>query len=255
MAEKSNIITAFVLDFETGGLDCVKCAATQISIHAVRLDTFDTMEKLNLYIKPYYYKANAKKVKKRVLKSKYEEEDEDEVLMTYTDSAEKVSGITLDKLYDDGLELEEVCQSIIDFVTRNTFEVQKAYKPIIVGQNILFDMGFMQQIMVYTGKWEEFCKLFRTHKDYFGNEQIYYLDTILLSQLALCHDKSVISYKLELVAERLSVELDDAHDADADVTATADIVRVLSARMRSDEGSISSVTFQKKKKTRDHFKI
>ena len=51
--EKGNVITAIVYDFETGGLDCTRCAATQISLHAVRLDTFEVMEKYSAYIYPY----------------------------------------------------------------------------------------------------------------------------------------------------------------------------------------------------------
>lgn len=42
--EKSNVVIAIVYDFETGGLDCTKSAATQISLHAVRLDTFEVTE-------------------------------------------------------------------------------------------------------------------------------------------------------------------------------------------------------------------
>ena len=39
------IIVAFTLDFETGGLDCQDCACTQIAIHAVRIDTFETIDR------------------------------------------------------------------------------------------------------------------------------------------------------------------------------------------------------------------
>ena len=51
--EKGNIVVAIFYDFETGGLDCTKSAATQISLHAVRLDTFEVMAKYNAYIYPY----------------------------------------------------------------------------------------------------------------------------------------------------------------------------------------------------------
>ncbi len=51
-AEKVNIVTAIIYDFETGGTDCTKCAATQISLHAVRLDTFEVMEKFSSYYFP-----------------------------------------------------------------------------------------------------------------------------------------------------------------------------------------------------------
>lgn len=254
--EKVNIVTGIVYDFETGGLDCNRCAATQISLHAVRLDTFEVMEKFNAYIYPYNKQSNAGKPARKVLKSKYESDDEE--LMDYETRALEYSAITMDMLYSMGRPLEEVCQDICDFIERNTFAVSGSNKPIMIGQNPLFDKGFMQQIMVYTGKWNQFCKLVRGAKDFWGNFQPLQLDTIVLSQLTFDNDKSVTSWKLELMAEKLGIDLDDAHDADADVTATREIVRVLTARMRDGDGNsnaIGSLAVEKREKLRDHFKI
>lgn len=47
--EKGNIIVGIFYDFETGGLDCTRSAATQISLHAVRLDTFEVIDRYNSY--------------------------------------------------------------------------------------------------------------------------------------------------------------------------------------------------------------
>lgn len=255
--EKTNIVTAIVYDFETGGLDCVTCAATQISLHAVRLDTFEILDKYNAYIYPYNRQSDAGKTAKKVLKSKYENDSEDE-LMLYEKRALEVSGVTMDMLYTMGKPLEDVCVEICDFIENNTFPVVAANKPILVGQNPLFDKGFMQQIMVYTGNWARFSKLVRGAKDFFGNFQPAQLDTIILSQLTFDNDKSITSWKLELMAEKLGIDLDDAHDADADVTATREIVRILTARMRDSDGNsnaIGSLATEKREKLRDHFKI
>ena len=46
-ANEKVILTAIVLDFETGGLDPKKAAATQLSMHAIRLDTFEVLETFN----------------------------------------------------------------------------------------------------------------------------------------------------------------------------------------------------------------
>ena len=254
--EKSNVVTALVLDFETGGLDCNNCAATQISIHAVRMDTFELMEKINYYIYPYNKKTPKKK--KKVLRSKYEieEESENENLMAYEERAMDISGITMTQLEQSGMNLEDVCKEIIAFIKRNTLNVSQACKPILVGQNILFDIGFLQQIMLYTELYDDFCKVVRCKKDYWGNYQPYYADTIILCQLAMDNDKSIVTWKLESEAERLGVELDDAHDADADVTATEDIMQVLALRMRNEESDgDGGVVLRKKEKTRDYFKI
>ena len=254
--EKTNIVTLIVYDFETGGLDCNRCAATQISLHFVRLDTFEVMEKYNAYIYPYNKKADMGKPKKKALKSKYDIEEEE--LMDYEDRALEVSGITMDMLYSMGKPIEDVCAEICDAIERNTFLVSSANKPVMVGQNPLFDKGFMQQIMVYSGMWTRFCKLVRGSKDFFGNFQPLQLDTIVLSQMTFCNDKSIMTWKLEMSAERLNIELDDAHDADADVTATREITRVLTARMRNSDGNsnaVGSLAVEKREKLRDHFKI
>lgn len=55
--EKTNVVTAIVYDFETGGKECDRCAATQVSLHAVRLDTFEVTGKYSAYIYPYNKKA------------------------------------------------------------------------------------------------------------------------------------------------------------------------------------------------------
>lgn len=255
--EKGNVVTAIVYDFETGGLDCTKCAATQISMHAVRLDIFEIMDKYNSYIYPYNKKADICKPKKKVLKNKYDTEEEE--LMEYGETALKVTNITMDMLYKMGKPLEDVCDEICDFVEKNTLPVVAANKPFMIGQNPLFDNGFMQQIMLYTGRWARFIKLVRGNKDFWGNFQPAQLDTIILSQLTFDNDKSITTWKLEAMAERLGIDLDDAHDADADVTATREIVRVLTARMReqtsSNSNAIGSLNVEKTEKLRDHFKI
>lgn len=255
--EKTNVVTAFFYDFETGGLDCVECAATQISIHAVRLDTFEVMDKYCSYILPYKKKEDIGKPKRKVLKSKWDQVEEDS-LLRYDDKALEITGITMEMLYTMGKPLEVVCREICDFIAKNTLPVVASNKPFFVGQNPSFDKGFMQQIMLYTGLWNEFTKLVRGHKDFWGNFQPDQLDTIMLSQLTFDNDKSVSTWKLEAMAERLGVDLDDAHDADADVTATREITRILTSRMReSSEGgnAVGSLKVDKKEKLRDYFKI
>lgn len=255
--EKGNVVTAIVYDFETGGLDCTRCAATQISLHAVRLDTFEIMEKYQAYIYPYNKKSDIGKPKRKVLKQKWDI-DEDGELMEYEVKALEYSDISMDMLYQMGKPLEEVCREICDFIARNTLPVVAGNKPFMVGQNPLFDKGFMQQIMLYSGLWGEFCKLVRGAKDFWGNFQPDQLNTIILTQLTFDNDKSISTWKLEAMAERLGIDLDDAHDADADVTATREIVRVLTSRMRNGGGNsnaVGSLEAEKKVKLREHFKL
>jgi len=176
--EKETYLTLIVLDFETGGLSCQECAATQISMHAVRLDTFETVDTLNLYIKPYVSKETEIKPVKKVVKTKYEIEEEEEEskehLMTYDQEALNVSGITMDMLYSRGEELKEVCDKILSFIKDNRKTKGMFNKVILGGQNILFDIGFLQQIMTYTGKYDKLSSYVDGTYDYFGNFQPYY---------------------------------------------------------------------------------
>ena len=108
--------------------------------------------------------------------------------------------------------------------------------------------------MAYGGKLKEFAKVFAGITDFWGNFQPHYVDTIDLGKLTFAGDPEVTSYKLELLAERLGIELDDAHDADADVTATLNVAIVCSNRLRNSDGSSTGAGLQKKEKSRTHFK-
>lgn len=251
-------MTAIVFDTETGGLDCQKCGVIQVSFHAVRLDTFEVIDKLNVYIKRYSRPATFDKPKRKVLKSKYDSDEETEIPMEYNAAAEKVHGITKEMQERLGLEPSEACQQMIDFIKRNTLNSSKTAKPFFIGQNPMFDEGMIEQLFVITGLWDELTKVVRGNKDFWGNYHFAMLDTIIISQLTFNNDPSIGSWKLEMSAERFGIEMDDAHDADADVTATREIVRVATARMRENSGNsneIGGLVVEKQRKLRDHFKI
>ena len=196
--EKSTAITAIVFDTETGGLDCQKCGVIQVSFHAVRLDTFEVMEKLNVYIKRYSRPADLGKPKRKVLKSKYDKEEEvTDIPMEYGAAAEKVHGITKEMQERLGIEPVEACQMMIDFIKRNTLANGRGTKPFFIGQNPMFDEGMIEQLFVIAGLWEELIKLVRGNKDFWGNFHFAMLDTIIISQLTLNNDPSIAAWKLE----------------------------------------------------------
>ena len=257
MAAPSNdkpIIVAFTLDFETGGLTAQDCACTQIAIHAVRIDTFETIDRYVRYIAPYNQQSDKGTVKRKVLKSKYDQEDT--VSMKYEEKALTYSAITMEMLETMGVDIKEVAADVVQFIKKNTLTKSRNMKPFFIGQNIPFDVSFLQQLMEYGGMMKEFSKIVRGQVDFYGNFQPLYVDTIVLGQFALSHLEGVTSYKLEILAERLGIELDDAHDADADVTATTHIAMILSQRMRSTAGSdVGEMVMTKKEKSRTHFKI
>ncbi len=255
MAPKTEqkIYTGIGLDFETGGLECRECACTQISLQAVRLDTWQVMERYDTYIAPYC-RQDAGLARKKMLRTRHERAREEYVPMKYEQVALDYSGITMDVLRSQGADIQAIAGEVIAFAKRNTLSGGKQCKPVLIGQNIAFDIGFLQQMMNYAGLVSEFEKTFAGTKDYYGNFQPHYIDTLHIGRLAFAADEEVTSYKLELIASRLGVELDDAHDASADVTATLDILGVYASRLRNGEGGTGAMV-QKKEKTRKYFKI
>lgn len=250
-AVENRIYTAIGLDFETGGLDPVRCACTQIALEAIRLDTLEVFDRYAAYI-AQYCKQELGAARRKVLRSKHELAQPTE-RMDYEPRALEYSGITMERLEAQGVDLKEVAGAVLRFAERATLSKGTQCKSVLIGQNITFDIGFLTQLMSYAGLTKEYEKTFAGKTDFYGNFQPLYLDTILLARLALAADTGVTSYKLELVAERLGIELDDAHDAGADVAATLEIVRVCAARMRNSEGAVTETA--PKEKTRNHFLI
>ncbi len=254
--DEKPVIVMFTLDFETGGLKCQTSACTQIAIHATRIDTFERLGSFVRYIYPYDRQdiAGVGK-KKKVLKSKYDMDEK--TPMDYEPKALEYSAITMDMLESMGEDIKEVARGVVDFIADHTPKVPKNMKPFLLGQNVDFDKGFFMQMMEYAGLVKEVSKYLRGHEDFYGHWEPLTLDTILLGQLALCHLPNVDSYKLEIMAERLGIELEDAHDADADVTATTNVAAVVTQRMRSEGVAFDggSLAISKTEKSRKHFKI
>jgi DNA polymerase III epsilon subunit-like protein len=249
-------IIFFTLDFETGGLKCQTSAITQIAIHATRLDTFERVGSYVKYVHPYNKVeiAGVEKKKRKTLKNKYEVAEE--VPMDYEDKALEYSAITMDKLYDQGIDIIQVAHDVVEFIAFHTpKKCPRNVRPFIVGQNIEFDKGFFMQMMERAGLVKEVSKYLRGSEDLYGHWQPLVQDTIILGQMALCTTPNIHSYKLELMCEHLDIELDDAHDADADVSATTNVLAVLAQRMRNRGGDMSVVSMNKTEKSRKHFKI
>ena len=57
-----------------------------------------------------------------------------------------------------GVDIKQVAAEVIDFIRRNILSKGRNIKPFLIGQNIGFDIGFMQQLMEYGGQMKEFAK-------------------------------------------------------------------------------------------------
>lgn len=246
--------TALVLDFETGGLDCTRCACTQIALQAVRLDTFEVLGRYMSYIAPYRRQPLGGAPRRKVLRTRREAEHENAAAsMDYEAAALSYTGITMELLRERGLPLRQAAAEVLDFAREHTLGKGPRYRPMLIGQNIPFDAGFLQQMMAYAGLLKEFAQTVAGTVDFWGNFQPQMLDTIHLARLILAADPTVVSYKLELLAERLGIDLDDAHDAMADVEAAGRIAALSALRLRQEADTAART--EKAEKTRDHFKI
>ena len=124
---EQKIYTGIGLDFETGGLDCRECACTQISLQAVRFDTWQVMERYEAYVAPYC-RQDAGLPKKKVLRTRHEQAREENVPMKYEQTALNYSGITMDMLRSQGADIRKIAETLIAFARRNTLSGGKQCK-------------------------------------------------------------------------------------------------------------------------------
>ncbi len=254
MTNDSKIYTGITLDFETGGRDCITCACTELAMTSIRLDTMAVIDTYCKYITPYYKKELGGKAKAKTLRRKSESLESEGELMLYEKDALTYTAITMEMLYDQGVDLKEVASDVIHFAKQSTLSTSRACKPVIIGQNPTFDIGFLQQLMNYGGMLKEFEKTFSGTFDFYGNFQPKYMDTIDLARLAYAHDPDMLSYNLGAICEKFEIELSDAHDAMADVTATTNVLISCADRLRAGTDSSHSGLITTEK-TRKYFKI
>ncbi len=118
--------------------------------------------------------------------------------------------------YGIGERIAEVTKSnkeIADDFVAWLIAVAKKFRPILVGQNIKFDIRFIDTFLLEQG-YEEWSSLF-------GNNHI---DTITMAQLLqICQKIKTSKLSLSNLAEEFSIENENAHTAMSDVDTTAKI--------------------------------
>lgn len=80
--------------------------------------------------------------------------------MKYEQAALDYSAITMEMLRTQGMDMKKVAGEVIAFAKRATLSKGNQCKPVLVGQNIAFDIGFLQQLVNYAGLAAEFEKTF-----------------------------------------------------------------------------------------------
>lgn len=187
----------FVFDLETGGLDAKECAITQIAAAVVEAvpdySSFFILNRMSTLIKP-----------------------KDGLLIN--EEALKATGLTLERLKDEGRDEARAIEGLRDFVKRY-FQDEKKCSPF--AHNSSFDMAFM----------EEACA--RCNVDLpFNRAHVCTMHMFRSLRFAGYHD----SYKANLssAASALGVAFDQtkAHDAGYDVEITANCLVKMLGMMR-----------------------
>lgn len=234
------------IDFETGGLNCNDNPITQIALVAFRIKDLQVMGKYQALVYPYNKKTAKRKLKKKG-------EDEGGTLMEYTDRALEYSNITMEQLYEDGEDIQVVGDAAIEFIKKHTLNKSIKNRPFLIGHNIQFDLGFWQQLMEYSGNVKEEAKVLAGNRDFYGNFQAHYIDSIDIAKAIFANDDKIDKYKLENIAERMGFPMYDAHDAMADTDASVNIYLSSANTLRASGGG--SVLVMEQEKTREKFKI
>lgn len=213
-----------IIDFETGGVDPKLNPVTEFAGISINGDDFS---QLHSYETLFNY---------------YSE-------LEYTEGAMKATGIT-HEIISTGAAFKDAMSGIIDFFEKSKIHGTSAqYKPVLVGHNLKFDIGFLHQIFSIAKK--DLSKYVQGDFDYFGNFQPVYLDTLSLSRLAWGNDETMPNYKLESCIEKAGLELNDAHRAMNDVKGTVELFTHIARKTRSSGESTETV----KTRIRNYFKF
>lgn len=210
----SKINPYIILDFETGGLDCTKNAVTEVGMLCVDGGTFKEIGRYESYISPY--------------------------IAEYNQQALDFTGITLDLLNQKGKPLKQVVTEMSEFFKEMKEKTSNSHtkKPILVGHNLGFDIGFLQAIFREVKM--DLSTLVDGTKDYYNNYRPLYIDTIVMSKLTWGNDEMMSNYKLGTCVEKSGGSLNDGHKAINDVIATKELLITFVNKLRSQPVTVGT---------------
>ena len=192
-----------VIDTETTGLDSEPLAeAIEVAFQILSYKDLSVIAKFKSLIKPQNI-------------------DLDKQIPKWAVMAFKVNNISIEEL-KSAPSAEEVCEKIIGIFNA-------AKKPIIVAQNSAFDMEMLNRLFNSCGyKFDKY-----TWRPV--------IDLYAISHLLWIYDAGMPNLKLQTIAEKMDVKVENAHRAMGDVIVTANIFRKFMLFFKDKGNEISDV--------------
>lgn len=202
-----------VFDCETGGLDPYKNPITQIALLTIDSESLKELNRWETFVKPY---------------------DNLEI----TKAALDTTGLKMADI-NSGLGKKELVSALITYFKESSPNSRPENRPVLVGHNVQFDMGFLNYIFSTTDK---------SVLDYVNPTQI---DTMALTKMYGKTER----LKLEIACAEFGIVLKNAHSAMPDVLATTDLLKHYISMLRSSEKESDSSAKEKVVKSRVKFQF
>lgn len=202
-----------VFDCETGGLEPDKNPITQIALLTVDSESLKEINRWETFVKPY---------------------DNLEI----TKAALDTTGLKMADI-NSGLSKKELVNALITYFKESAPNARPENRPVLVGHNVQFDMGFLNYI---------FNTCDKSVLDFVNPTQI---DTMALTKMYGKTER----LKLEIACAEFGIVLKNAHSAMPDVMATTDLLRQFVSMLRSSEKESGSSAKEKVVKSRVKFQF
>lgn len=204
-------------DFETGGLDPKKNPALEIALLAISGNTGEELCRYEAIIKP------------------------SDLLLIYVPQAMQTHGLTHNEI-QAGKTPPDVVGEIGNFFSEIKLKTShnNYKKPILIGHNAAFDVGFLQQLF-HHGK-GDLKKLVDGTVDYFSNFTPQTIDTVQMAKLLWAEDALMPDFKLSTCAQKAGAVMNQAHRAMGDVIATKELFLLMLNKLRSEGKGVSQVS-------------
>jgi DNA polymerase III epsilon subunit-like protein len=214
----SLVNSIIVIDFETGGLKPKNNPIVEVAFQAFDLDSLKPLIEYSTFVQPYNN-------------------------LVIEPQALAANGISMQQIAT-GIPIKQMVNELaIKFKEANSSGNARK-KPILVGHNIGFDIGFLcyafDLCKVDIGKYLD-C-----NEDAWGNQIPKSFDTLLLAKQLWGPDPNMAKYNLGACCAQAGVELSDAHRAMNDVRGTKELFFYLTNKLRAaSDGSVTKTEHQR----------